>query len=172
MMLKIIGSVMIIAASAFAGQVLAMGYKLRPQHLREMQLLLQMLENEIGYLSTVLPDAFRNIAVGSSSAPGTIFTGMAENLRKSGADAASAWNDAVSGNIGRTALTKEDGVILCNFGRMLGGSDRENQIGNIRLTVAQLRIQEQKAEDSRKKNETMYKSLGLLCGAAVIVIMI
>jgi len=54
---------------------------------------------------------------------------------------------------------------------MLGSSDVEGQIKNIRLTINQLKLQEQKAEELRAKNEAMYRNLGILGGLAIIIIL-
>ena len=62
--------------------------------------------------------------------------------------------------------------MLVSFGRMLGVSDCEGQIKNIRLAIEQLKIQEQKAEIDRGKNEVMYKRLGFLGGLALALLLI
>ena len=86
--------------------------------------------------------------------------------------ASEAWQRAVTENIGKTALTKEDAEVLLDFGKMLGSSDLEGQIKNIRLTQTKLGIQEKKAEESRRRNERMYQSLGILGGIAVVIALI
>jgi len=79
-----------------------------------------------------------------------------------GITAGEAWAKAVKENIKNTSLNKEDEEIIISFGKMLGSSDVEGQIKNIRLTINQLKLQEQKAEELRAKNEAMYRNLGYL----------
>jgi Stage III sporulation protein AB (spore_III_AB). len=137
-----------------------------------MQNLLQLLENRISYLSDILTDAFDRIKASSQNEVGIFFSYTSERLKtEKNINATDAWEAAIRENIKKTALNKEDEEILVSFGKILGGSDTEGQINNIRHTINQLKMQEEKAEKSRIKNEKMYKSLGILGGLAVIVIL-
>lgn len=173
MVLKILGSIIILISSTFLGFILSRDCAKRPQELRELQRLLQIFENEINFLSNLLSDAFENIANSTESEVGVFFSSTLENLMSGyGLNASSAWENAVSENIKGTALNKEDEHILISFGKMLGNSDMEGQLKNIRLTINQLKLQEQKAEEIRGRNESMYKRLGFLGGAALVIIFI
>lgn len=173
MLFKIIGSLLVIAASSLVGYVFSRDCTRRPQELRVLQGLLNMLENEMCYLSNLLSDSFEKISRSSRSEVAAFFGRAAANLEQNDSlNAAEAWEMAVRENIGKTALNKEDLEILISFGKMLGSSDLEGQIKNIRLTVNHLKMQEQKAEELKKKNGAMYKSLGVLGGLAVVIILI
>jgi stage III sporulation protein AB len=173
MLLKIIGSIMIILSSSFIGYVLSRDCSRRPREIRELQGLLQMLENEISYLSSYISDAFERICKASTADVTIFFKDTASSLRKDDSlNASEAWERAVTRNIKRTSLSKEDEGILISFGKMLGNSDIEGQIKNIGLALSQLKNQEQKAEEARAKSEKMFKSLGILGGLAVVVILI
>lgn len=173
MVLKLIGGILIIAASSFIGFIYSRDLSRRPHDLRMLQSMLQMLENEIVYLSDVLPDAFERISRINNAEVAVFFEKAAQNLRKEKCiDAASAWGNAVKENIYKTALNEEDEKILLLFGKLLGSTDIDGQIKNIRLTVQQLGQQEQKAEEFKKKNETLYRNLGILGGIAIILILI
>lgn len=173
MVFKLIGGIVVIFSSGFLGYILSRDCARRPQQLRDLQSLLQMLENQISFMSDILSDAFESISRNSSSEVTAFFEAAAGFLKaERGIDARSAWEQAVNQNIKRTALSREDIEILFSFGRMLGGSDLEGQIKNIRLTRSQLELQERKAEESRVKNERMYRSLGILGGIAVVIILL
>lgn len=172
MLLKIIGSIIVMAASGFLGYILSRDCSRRPQELRVLQGLLQMFESEISFLSNLLADSFERIYRSSSDEVAAFFGNTAANLRLEKAlNASQAWEKAIRENIGRTALNKEDEAILLSFGKMLGSTDLEGQLQNIRLAVNQLKMQEQKAEERRKKNEAMYRSLGILGGIAVVIVL-
>jgi len=124
-------------------------------------------------MSSVLTDAFHYVYKSSGSEVAEFFRLTVRNLKfDNSINAAQAWEKAVVEGIRNTALNREDREILISFGKLLGSSDREGQIKNIRLTVSQLSLQEQKAEEIRKKNETMYRSLGILGGLAIVIIAI
>jgi len=61
-MLKIAGCLLIISAGSFAGISLARNYARRPGELRNMITALQMLETEISYTATPLPEALTRMA--------------------------------------------------------------------------------------------------------------
>jgi stage III sporulation protein AB len=169
---KIFGSIIVLLSSSFLGYILSRDCIERPQQLRCLQGLMQMFENQITYLSDVLVEAFERISrVGGET--GIFFETTAELLKKgSAANASEAWEKAVKKCIRKTALNREDEQILLSFGKSLGNTELEGQIKNIRLALAQLAMQEEKAEDNRKKNESMYRSLGILGGMAVVIVLL
>lgn len=172
MLFKIIGSIAVVLGSSFLGYIFSKDCTIRPQELRILQGLLQMFENEISFLSSLLADAFLKISKSSSSEVISFFKDTALKVKSGNCNASEAWESAVKENIKKTSLNKEDEEILVSFGKMLGSSDVEGQIKNIRLTINQLEMQEQKAEESRKKNEKMYRSLGMLGGLALVIILL
>jgi len=173
MILKIIGSMLIITASSFIGFIYSRECAKRPQQLREIQGMLQILENEISFLSNLLADAFEKAYKSNRDATSLIFKSAFENLcDNKGYNAQEAWELAVRDNIKKTSLNEEDEQILMSFGKMLGNSDVEGQVSNIRLTINQLKMQELKAEETRKKNESMYRALGVLGGIASVILLL
>jgi stage III sporulation protein AB len=172
MLFKITGSLIVILSCTFLGFVLSADCRKRPQQLRDLQSMLQMFENQISYLSDVITEAFMRIGKVCRSETGIFFTGTVEILNEGrNISACMAWEQAVRQNIKKTALNKEDEEILFTFGKMLGCTDLEGQIKNIRLALDQLKHQEVKAEVSRNRNEKMYRSLGVLGGIAVVIVL-
>jgi stage III sporulation protein AB len=171
MIIKFVGAIVLICATSFIGFSLAADCSKRPKALRELQSLLQMLENEISYLSNLLSEAFYRISEGTNSDTAILFKEAARNLGTNGVTADSAWEKSIEENYAKLSLNKEDRTILLTFGKMLGNSDLEGQLKNIKLISSQLKLQEFKAEEMRHKNEKMYRSLGVLSGLAVAVIL-
>jgi stage III sporulation protein AB len=173
MLLKITGSIIVVLSCSFIGFVLSQDLKKRPGQLRELQGLLQMFENQITYLSDIIVEAFERISRAGRCEMCVFFSRTAEILKKDGScGAPGAWERAVRECIRATSLSKEDEEILHAFGRSLGNTDLEGQVKNIRLTLSQLKAQEEKAEENRDRNERMYKSLGLLGGAAIVILLL
>jgi stage III sporulation protein AB len=171
MLIKIIGAAIILGSTSIIGFSLSRDCSKRPRILRELQAALQMLENEISYMSNLLSDAFMRIYTSSGTEASILFKEAAKKLDSMGTTADEAWKSAVNDLYSRLALKKEDKAILISFGSMLGNSDLDGQISNIRLTTSQLKLQELKAEEIKKKNERMYRSLGVLGGLALIIIL-
>ncbi len=173
MLFKIAGSIIVILSCSFLGFILSADCSKRPRQLRELQSLLQMFENQISYLSDVITEAFDRIGRVGRNGTGIFFARTVEILKEGDAsNAPEAWEKAVKSCIRATALNREDEEILLSFGKILGSTDMEGQIKNIRLTIGQLAMQEQKAEENRKRNENMYRNLGLLGGIAVVIVLL
>jgi len=170
MLLKIVGSLIVFISCTLLGYSHAKTYAKRPQELKVLQTLLQIFENEISFLSNILEDAFLKVCSCTDDKVGAFFKETAKNL-EDGFCAYEAWTKAVRGNIANTNLNSEDEDIIISFGKMLGSSDLEGQIKNIHLTVSQLKIQEQKAQELKDKNESLFKNLGVLGGLAIIILL-
>ncbi len=171
MLIKFIGALALICATSFIGFSLAADCSKRPKALRELQSLLQMFENEISYLSNLLGEAFNRIYEGTNCDTAILFKEAAKNLSTNGVTADMAWEKAIEENYAKLSLNKEDKAILLAFGKMLGNSDLEGQLSNIKLISSQLKLQQLKAEEMRQKNEKMYRSLGVLSGLAIAIIL-
>jgi stage III sporulation protein AB len=173
MLLKIAGSIIVVLCCSFIGFVLSQDLIKRPKQLRELQGLLQMFENQITYLSDIIIEAFERISRVGRCDTSIFFSRTAEILKEDAScGAPSAWERAVRECIRVTSLKKEDEEILTAFGKSLGNTDLEGQIKNIRLTLSQLKAQEEKAEENRNRNERMYRSLGLIGGAAIVILLL
>lgn len=173
MILKIIGSIMVISASVFIGYYMSGDCSQRPVQLRVLQDMLRMLENEIKFFSTYIPDAFEKICSSIDNPVREFFVSTAEKLKKEpGINASLAWEKAIRDNMCKTALNEEDRDILLSFGKMLGNSDAEGQMKNIGYMLQQLKMQEKKAEEDKRKNENLYRILGILGGITVVLFLI
>jgi len=171
MLLKLTGSILTVFASTMIGNLYARKLSGRPAELRELQGMLRMFETQLCYLSSILADAFFEISKSSKSPVSAIFYDASRILkREKSITAAEAWKKSVEANINNTSLNSEDKNVLISFGSSLGNTDLEGQIKNIRFTVEQLKIQEGKAEEKRRKNEALYRNLGFFGGLAAVII--
>ena len=83
-----------------------------------------------------------------------------------------AWNNSIEKHLSNSFLNKLDIELIKNFGKIVGKSDTEDQKKHFNLIYAQLEHHEKMAEEERKKNERMYRSLGFLLGAALYIILV
>ena len=58
-------------------------------------------------------------------------------------------------------------MVIC-----FGQTDIEGQVSQIEITKSFIDMQIDKAEDECKKNEKMYKTLGVIIGLAIIIVLI
>ena len=69
-------------------------------------------------------------------------------------------------------LKKEDKEALKEFGILLGKTNKEGQINQIKFVSELLERQIEKAEIEKAKNETMYKKLGMIFGLGLVIVLI
>lgn len=173
MVIKVVGCFVIMACATSAGFLYASGYKKRVVELRAFQQALQMLESEILYTSTPLPRALNRTAHSMEAPVGRIFIAAAQILEdRAGYTAGEAWCMALDRTRHLLSLRVEDLDIIRSFGKNLGSTDKENQAKSFSLAKYQLRAQQVKADEERSKNERLYKNLGFLLGAALVILLI
>jgi stage III sporulation protein AB len=170
-LVKAILSIIIILSASFIGYILSYKYVQRPRQIKHLFLSLQLLETEILYLLTPLPQALKKVGGKSSMELNRIFTEASELLeKKDGFCIEDAWRQSVEKHYHFTSLTEEDKEALIDFGMSLGTVDRDHQLKNFHFIYGQLKKQQQSAEELRSKNERMYRSLGVLLGVAIVIL--
>ncbi|UFJ42922.1 stage III sporulation protein AB [Brevibacillus humidisoli] len=171
-MAKLIGAVLILFSASMIGWQISKSYANRPLQLRAWLLALQMLETEIVYGSTPLHRAFAKIGHRVLPAIGRIFLTAADQLITDEGQATQAcWQTAMEKHWTGTALRKPEKDVLLGLGYILGNSDREDQQKHLRLAVTHLRALEEEARVEQTKYEKMYKTLGVLSGLLLVILM-
>ena len=69
-------------------------------------------------------------------------------------------------------ITNEDKMALANLGKLLGKTDLKGQIEQIEMTEDFLDEQIRKARSKMNKNEKLYRTLGMVVGLAIVIILI
>ncbi|MCK9216724.1 MAG: stage III sporulation protein SpoIIIAB [Firmicutes bacterium] len=173
MFIKLIGGMIIILSSSLIGILLANKYIIRIKILKTFRFSIQLLETEIVFTSTPLPYAFNHISSKIDKPWNAFFHEVSENLLKRNFfTMEEAWNSAMNNHLDLPFFKKSDIELIKNFGKVLGKSDTEDQKKHFLLVYAQLDRHEEEAEIEKKKNVKMYKSLGLLLGIAIYIILI
>lgn len=171
-MFKLIASVFIVFSAGAAGVVVANSFALRPEQLKQVRSALGMLETEISYALTPLPEALERVGRRIGGWAGDFFAAVSTYLKDDqGPATGEAWKMALGGLRDEVCLNESDLDILGNFGYCLGVSDREDQIKNLKLVQEQLRNQEYNAEKLREANQRMWRTMGFLGGLAVVFIL-
>lgn len=169
--MKMIGALLVIAASTTAGWIYSTLLKKRLQLLNALIQCFQWLETEIGYGSVPLGEAFTRISTRLPKEAKALLSGFATELNgPAGLTADEAWEKSLTQNREGLALKAEDWALLIDFGRTLGTTDREHQVSAIRQTLARLKHQASAAEEEYKKNERLYRYLGIAAGTIVVLI--
>ena len=84
--------------------------------------------------------------------------------------AGEAWRYALENS--HTNMKDEDLKVLENLEKLLGKTNVDGQLSEITLIEKFVVNQSQIAEEEQKKNEKMYRSLGIIAGLAIAIILI
>lgn len=166
--IKLIILVMVFGASLSIGMLIAKKYANRVRELKEMRNALNMFETKIKFTYESVPEIFNEISKQIEGEVGKIF-GLASKKMQD-ISAGEAWNQSIETI--NTSFDMEDKTILKSLGKMLGKTDANGQISEIRLVSEFLDTQIEVAEVQRNKNEKMYKTLGGVIGLTLVIIFI
>ncbi|MFY9114000.1 MAG: hypothetical protein WAO23_02010 [Dethiobacteria bacterium] len=170
---KLSGALCVVSACYLWGEFKARSFTLRLHQLQQFRQTFNLLSAEISYTGTPLPAAFRNISRRIGGAVGSIFE-RAGGLILTGGDigAQDAWRKALGEVYPRLFISEDDRRIVEQLGTSLGMVDREGQIKQIGLILSLLEDALHHAEEKRRRNERMWRYLGLLGGLVLVIIFI
>lgn len=159
---------MIIGASSAIGILFSKKYANREKELKEMKNSLNIFATKIKFTYEPIPNVFMEISNKIGGNVGNIFARAANRMKE--ISAGEAWVQALEET--KYNLNKEDISVIKNLGRMLGQTDLEGQISEIEVVNEFLTSQLENAKEERRKNEKMYRTLGLVCGLTIAIILI
>lgn len=129
---------------------------------------LNFFEEKIKFTYEPIPDVFEEISHKVNDNIGNIFYNSAKMMENK--SAGESWEDALE--MSDTNFTKDDKDIIKGLAKMLGRTDIDGQVSEIRLTNKFLDVQIKDAESEKIKNEKMYKTLGATVGLALVIVLI
>lgn len=168
--LKSIILILIFGGSTSIGYIISKKYANRVKELKDFRNAINMLENKIKFTYEPIPEIFKEISKTLDNNISEIFSKSSEYIVNS--TIKEGWNKAIEEKREQTSLNNEDISIIKNLGNMLGKTDIDGQISEIELTSNFIDTQVVKAEEERKKNEKLYRTLGTVVGLAVVIILI
>lgn len=172
MWMKMVGGIMVVVSCSMIGFLIANMFRYRPKILRNLQVAMSMLEAEISYGYSPLPDALKRIGRKCEKGVAELFIKAAKNISsREGLTASEAWERSLKDFYNNSYITNNDYEILMAFGKYLGSTDKEDQIRNLRLAQNLLRQQETASIDEKQKNEKLWKYLGILSGLMIFLLL-
>ena len=159
---------LIFISSTFIGILIAITYKNRVRDLEEMKNALNMLETKMKFTYEPIPEIFKEISKNMKQGISDIFLNAYKNMKN--ASAGTAWSKALDSS--KTNLKNEDIEVLKKLNKLLGKTDIDGQISEIKLTNSFLEKQIEKSIKEQEKNEKLYKTLGMIIGLTVVIILI
>lgn len=164
--LKLIICIMIIFICTYLGIEKAKTYDRRVFELQKIKNGLNYFKSKIEFTYEPVKEILEGISNSVYRNDENIFKKTKEYMESS--DVNWAWNKAIDEE---TKINKEDKEILKMFGKLLGKTDKKGQISEINLSLNFADKQIQKAEFDKNKNAKLYRSLGLLIGMGIVIIL-
>lgn len=169
-LIKYIILFIIFGISTSIGMLLSRKSVNRVIELKELKKSLNMIENKMKFTYEPLGEIFQDVSKNTEGNISDIYKNASEILKRE--NTKEAWNQAIKLNEDKLNIDNEDKNIILNLGKMLGVTDLEGQVSELELTSNFIDVQIVKAEDERKKNEKLYRSLGSIIGLAIVIILI
>lgn len=171
MVLKIMISFLIVGITTYIGFFKAGKLKRREYVLKDMIRFLNMLENELKYMMSMLPNAYESARQGLNTDL-KLYIGqiVVDMLTFETTDAV---DKSICNNISKiNELTNYDKNIIISTLKNLGRSDLDSQINIIENCKNVLEEQIKEANSLKLTNSKMYKTVGVITGIMIVVIFI
>lgn len=165
---KIILLIAIVVASTILGILFSKKYSNREKELKEMKSALNIFATKIKFTYEPVPNVFLEISNKIGGNIGQIFARASSRMKEE--SAGEAWENAFTDV--KNNLLEEDITILKNLGRLLGQTDIEGQLSEIEVVTQFLDTQLESARNEKIKNEKMYRTLGIVSGLTIAIILI
>ena len=166
LLIKFIDIMLILSICSYLGIYKAKKFEDRVIQLNKFQNALVMFKGKVEFTYEPLKNIFEEISKIIYEDNENIF----KNVIKSNGNICTNWNaetDLVKNN-----FNKEDREVIKMLGKMLGKTDVKGQVSEIELTMNLVGRQIQKAEKEKEKNSKLYKTMGVVCGLGICIILI
>ena len=169
--MKWFGALLLIATTTYIGFDMSNRLSERTKQIRQFILSLQMLEAEMEYSQLTLQQIFQTIGKKTSYPINSFYSHLAEQFDFVVIDFLDEWDRELDKLITVSALKKNELEIMKQFGRNLGQHTFIQQQKHITLAIHHLQQELDEANDQRVKYEKMMKSLGILIGLFIVLLL-
>lgn len=165
--IKIVLLLFIVLITSKIGCIKSEFYKIRVDSLKKVNEALLYLKTKIEFTYEPIKNIFDEIS-------NVVFEGKDNLFKEALVDDTDSiyesWINAV--DTYKNKFKKEDIEIIKSFGKLLGRTDKKGQISEIEITRILLEKNITLAEEEKNKNCKLYKTLGIVSGLAVSIILI
>lgn len=173
MLIKITGIIIVIFSTSSYGMLLCRDIKLRLMELKELKKIMFLLKGEIEFGKTPLLEAAANITVRCE----TVFAKAMKNLADCNMDIKKEtidflWKKSFSDIIPQCHLSKNEKERILSLGDCMGLKDSKTQLMAIDSYMDELENSIKELEKVMPSKIKLYRSLGVMCGIVISIIMI
>lgn len=167
-MLKALCLFVIILLTSFGGMYFSAALKNRVISLKRMSYMLEEIYIMLEYRSATVYEIAEALSGDERFAEFTFLRELAFSSERSFQQ---SWCEAVENHI-PIGISKSDSELLKNIGRQLGTSDLDGQISGVRLRQAELNSAIASAEEDYSRKAKLYRSLGVLTGVFIVIMLV
>lgn len=172
-MVKIILIISIFSIFTFAGYIYGESFRKRLLNLNECYKGVLLLQNEVVFNTTPLPEALYEISKKSKEPFNKLISNVSDDLRNGEiGDVYIAFKENYEDVKEEVYLNKEDKDILGDFLKSLGYSGVYGQEKIFNLALENLKINIKEAGEESKKNTKLYRYLGMCFGAMISIFLL
>lgn len=172
-MLKLMFLLMIFIISSYLGFIYGETFKKRHDQLKEILKALSILEGEIMYGSTPLPEALDNISFKVREPLNKVIKGVKDKLICGNVESVyEGFIEEFSVLEDEFYFNESDKRILGDFFKSLGDSGVYGQGKIFALAIDGIKLNIEEANDIAKRNTKLYRYLGICFGAMVTIFLI
>lgn len=172
-MLKYLLILSIFVFCAYTGMLIGKKYLNRYRNLQDISKYSIILQNEILYKNTPLPEAFLELSYRSDKIFSRIFSKVSEELIEGTQYTAyDSFKEIYKESKSDFYFTKDDEKMIGDFLKVLGESGIYGQKNIFELFKKNLEKNLKEAEAISKKNSKLYSYLGVLTGAMIAIFLI
>ena len=169
-MLKILGIILVMAASSSIGAVLSSNLSRRVSDLEQAIRLLEQMQTYLRYGQMPTAEMVSRLS-GSEGFAGFTFLSVCLERMKAGDLFPDAWRAALRSFHG-SKLSDRDKGVLETIADILGGSDYESQLHALELNITLLGQNLKEALAEKNTGGKLYRSLGVLLGIGAAIFML
>lgn len=169
MNLKLLGAAVIVIGSGSFGYRTSALYRRQEQELRNLLSALEVVQAELNFRLSPLPELCRMAAQGGQGAVKQLFLSLAAELECQISPDAGCCMDAV---LARVALPPTVAQLAKSLGITLGRFDLDGQLRGIESVCQQAQSELKRLEHNRDFRLRSYQTLGLCAGAALAILLL
>ena len=172
-MQKLMGSILIIAATTGAGYVYGQELKRYLEKLLYLRYVTGLIRGEMEYTCAPLPEVFSSVASRIREPYRTWLSETAkETARRSETGFARIWNRCIDHNLDMLKLKTEHSILLKELGTFLGQTDRETADRSMQMYMNRMDLEIEKAREELASRKRIGNCLGVMGGIFLVVILI
>ena len=169
---KILGSLCVMLSGAYIGNYMSQRQSIRKKQLLNMQKAFIFLKSQMAYSYEELSTAFENISQKTDKPINILFKNSSLRLEDKIDRLEEIWNEECEKFLKDSFLQKEDVQMLKLLGKTLGYPDVKHQIESIDFQIEYINKTVEMINQTEKKEEKLYRSLGILGSMLLVIILI